>query len=148
MSKKTTQLIEKLFTHITQMFPDVLSFHAQLCICAKPFWILFSISRWSYNIGYTLCGSAKPASCTYFKGTANWMHGQLVFVIEVRVGYVQYFMDLKYCFQFIACYFVAYRITLIQSDTKNGNFWKTQQKLKKSKKKNLLTEIEPLQLAF
>ena len=31
---------------------------------------------------------------------------------------------------------------------KTGNFWKTQQKLKKSKKKNLLTEIEPLQLAF
>ena len=31
---------------------------------------------------------------------------------------------------------------------KNGNFWKTQQKLKKSMKKNLLTEIEPLQLAF
>ena len=31
---------------------------------------------------------------------------------------------------------------------KNGNFWKTQQKLKKSKKKNLFTEIEPLQLAF
>ena len=31
---------------------------------------------------------------------------------------------------------------------KNGNFWKTQQKFKKSKKKKLLTEIEPLQLAF
>jgi len=31
---------------------------------------------------------------------------------------------------------------------KKGNFWKTQQKLKKSKKKNLLTEIEPLQLAL
>ena len=31
---------------------------------------------------------------------------------------------------------------------KNGNFWKTQQKLKKSSKKILLTEIEPLQLAF
>ena len=31
---------------------------------------------------------------------------------------------------------------------KKGNFWKTQQKLKKSKKKKLLTEIEPLQLAF
>ena len=31
---------------------------------------------------------------------------------------------------------------------KNGNFWKTQQKFKKSKKKNLLTEIEPFQLAF
>ena len=30
---------------------------------------------------------------------------------------------------------------------KNGNFWKTQQKLKKYKKKKL-TEIEPLQLAF
>ena len=36
-----------------------------------------------------------------------------------------------------------YRVT-----QKNGNFWKTQQKLKKFKKKNLLTEIEPLQLAF
>ena len=37
----------------------------------------------------------------------------------------------------------------VQGDTKkNRNFWKTQQKLKKSKKKNLLTEIEPLQLAF
>ena len=36
-----------------------------------------------------------------------------------------------------------YRVT-----QKNGNFLKTQQKLKKSKKKNLLTEIEPLQLAF
>ena len=32
---------------------------------------------------------------------------------------------------------------------KNGNFWKIQQKFKKSKKeKKLLTEIEPLQLAF
>ena len=37
----------------------------------------------------------------------------------------------------------TYRVT-----QKNGNFWKTQQKLKKSKKKKLLTEIEPLQLAF
>ena len=36
----------------------------------------------------------------------------------------------------------------VQGDTKKRNFWKTQQKLKKSKKKNLLTEIEPLQLAF
>ena len=31
---------------------------------------------------------------------------------------------------------------------KNGNFWKTQQILKKSNKKNVPTEIEPLQLAF
>jgi len=37
---------------------------------------------------------------------------------------------------------------LIQGDKKNGNFWKTQQKLKKSKKKKLLTKIEPLQFAF
>ena len=37
----------------------------------------------------------------------------------------------------------TYRVT-----QKDGNFWKTQQKLKKSKKKNLLTEIETLQLAF
>ena len=37
----------------------------------------------------------------------------------------------------------------IQSDTKEtGTFEKSQQKLKKSKKKNLLTEIEPLQLPF
>ena len=40
-------------------------------------------------------------------------------------------------------YFIAlYRVT------QKVNFWKTQQKLKKSKKKKLLTEIEPLQLAF
>ena len=37
---------------------------------------------------------------------------------------------------------------IVQGDTKNGNFWKTQQKLKKSKKKNLLIEIEPLQFDF
>ena len=36
----------------------------------------------------------------------------------------------------------------LQGDTKKGNFQKTQQKLRKSKEKNLLTEIEPLQLAF
>jgi len=41
-----------------------------------------------------------------------------------------------------------FRALSVQSDTKNGNFWNIQQKLKKSKKKNLLTEIEPLQLAF
>jgi len=38
--------------------------------------------------------------------------------------------------------------SVIQVTQKNGTFWKTQQKLKKSKKKILLTEIEPLQLAF
>ena len=38
---------------------------------------------------------------------------------------------------------ITYRVT-----QKNGKIWKPQQKLKKSKKKNLLTENEPLQLAF
>ena len=38
---------------------------------------------------------------------------------------------------------VKYRVT-----QKKENFWKTQQKLKKSKKKKLLAEIESLQLAF
>jgi len=36
----------------------------------------------------------------------------------------------------------------IQGDTKKGTFENPQQKLKKSKKKKLLTEIEPLQLSF
>ena len=40
-------------------------------------------------------------------------------------------------------------MTKIQGGTKKtGTFEKTQQKLKKSKKKNLLAQIEPLQLAF
>ena len=42
----------------------------------------------------------------------------------------------------------VYVYVYIQVTQKNGNFWKTQQKLKKSKKKKLLTEIEPLQLVF
>ena len=37
---------------------------------------------------------------------------------------------------------------LYRMTQKKGNFWKTQQKFKKSKKKILLAEIEPLQLAF
>ena len=38
---------------------------------------------------------------------------------------------------------------VLQGDTKKGNFWKTQQKLKKSNNnKKWLTEVEPLQLAF
>ena len=36
----------------------------------------------------------------------------------------------------------------VQGDTKKQELLKNPQKLKKSKKKNLLTEIEPLQLAF
>ena len=30
----------------------------------------------------------------------------------LRLGYVQFFRDFNYCFQFAACYFVVYRITL------------------------------------
>jgi len=47
MSRKTTLLIKKPFMHFTQMFSDALSFHAQLHICGKPFWILFLIFCWS-----------------------------------------------------------------------------------------------------
>jgi hypothetical protein len=36
----------------------------------------------------------------------------------------------------------------IQGDTKNGNFWKTPTKIESKKEKKILTEIEPLQLAF
>ena len=39
-------------------------------------------------------------------------------------------------------------LSLYRVTQKNGNFWKTQQKLKKIQEKKLLTEIEPLQLAF
>ena len=68
------------------------------------------------EIGYTICRHTKQVSCTYFMGTANRMNGcccQLVFVTEVSLGYVQYFIDFNYCFQFPACYFAVYRITLI-----------------------------------
>ena len=45
--------------------------------------------------------------------------------------------------KYVSLLLTKYRVT-----QNNRNFWKTQQKLKKSKKKNLLTEIEPLQLGF
>jgi len=54
-------------------------------------------------------------------------------------------------FKIHSVYFWSDNIAVLQTyrvTQKNWNFWKTQQKLKKSKKKNLLTEIEPLQLAF
>jgi len=44
------------------------------------------------------------------------MHGcccQQVFVIEVSLGYVQYFIYFNYGFQFTACCIVVYRIKLI-----------------------------------
>jgi hypothetical protein len=43
-------------------------------------------------------------------------------------------------------FLIRYAIRFIQGDPKNGNFWKIQKKLKKSNKKKLLTEIEPLTL--
>ena len=82
----------------------------------NQFWKLFLAFHWHQNIGYPLCRSSKPASCKYFNRIANRMHGcccQLVFVIEVSLGYVQYFIYFNYCFQFTACYIVVYRITLI-----------------------------------
>ena len=45
-------------------------------------------------------------------------------------------------------YSMKRKICRYRATQKNENFWKTQQKLNKSKKKKLLTEIEPLQLAF
>ena len=45
-------------------------------------------------------------------------------------------------------YTEVYGWLFIQSDTKKRELLKNPQKLKKSKKKNLLTENEPLQLAF
>jgi len=47
MSGKATQLIEKLFMRVTQIFSDVVSFHAHLRIRVKPFSILFLIFRWT-----------------------------------------------------------------------------------------------------
>jgi len=52
-----------------------------------------------------------------------------------------YCPDLKMCIYTDNGSFPQFVWDKIQSDTKNGNFWKTQQKLKKSKKKHLLTEI-------
>ena len=86
------------------------------CTLQDQFWKLFLAFHWHQNIGYPLCRSSKPACCKYFNRTANRMHGcccQLVFVIEVSLGYVQYFIYFNYCFQFTACYIVVYRITLI-----------------------------------
>ena len=59
-------------------------------------------------------------------------------------------MDIKLFLNIDKCITVNPNMNMenIQVTQKNGNFWKTQQKLKKSKKKKLLTEIEPLQLAF
>ena len=58
-------------------------------------------------------------------------------VVVLRIVYIQ------------RSYFRKSLEIILRGDTKKTDtFEKTQQKLKKSKKKNLLTEIEPLQLTF
>ena len=42
------------------------------------------------------------------------------------LGYVQYLIDFNYCFQFTACYFVIYIITLLHNVSWQG--WHMQQK--------------------
>ena len=115
MSSKTTLLTVYPILHIKGIFSDSLSFNAWLCICAKP--LLNAAFGLSYMLEYwtPLCRSSKPASCKYFNRTVNRLHGcccQLVSLIEVNLGYVLYLVDYN-CFQFTACYFVVFRITLI-----------------------------------
>ena len=115
MSSGTTVLTACLILHIAGIFSDALFFSSWLCIYAKP--LLNAVFALSLLLEYwiPLCRSAKLAACKCFSGTANRMHEcccQLVFVMEVTLGYVQYFIDLKYCFQFTACCFVVYRTVL------------------------------------
>ena len=49
-----------------------------------------------------------------------------------------------YCF----CYHTKYTVAYLQGDTKKGNFWKTQQKLKKSKKKKYWQKLNHYNLPF
>ena len=116
MSNKTTLFTVYVILHIAKIFSDALSFHAWLCICTEP--ILKAVFGLSLMLEYWIppLQKFKPASCKYFNRTANRMHGcccQQVFVIEVSLGYVQYFIYFTYGFQFTACCIVVYRIKLI-----------------------------------
>ena len=109
MSSKTTQLTVYPILHIAGIFSDAFSFHAWLCVSAMT--LLNVVFGLSLTLGYPLRRSSKPASCKYFNGTANRMYGdccQLVFVIDVSLGYVQYFGDFNYFFQFTACFLYIY----------------------------------------
>ena len=99
-----------LILHIAGIFSDALR------ICAKPlFNAVFCLSL-TLEFWIPPLQKFKIDSCKYFNGNANRMHGccsQLGFVTEVSLGYVHYFVDFIYFFQFTACYFVVHRITLI-----------------------------------
>ena len=102
MSSMPTQLTVYPILHIAGIFSDAFSFHAWLCVSAMT--LLNVVFGLSLTLGYPLCRSSKPASCKYFNGTANRMHGcccQLVFVIDVSLGYVQYFGDFNYFFSLL-----------------------------------------------
>ena len=92
--------------------------------------------------------SVQPVPETYFYSEKELARcdKKCVFVFMQSTVYSrQILMKLEFSRQiFRFCWLCI----LVQGDTKKGNFWKTQQKFKKSKKKKLLTEIEPLQLAF
>ena len=76
--------------------------------------------QWHYNFGYSfakvqnlLLVNISAEMLTEFNG---WCC-QLIFVINIRICYVQYLEDFFYCVQFTACYFVVYRNTLIYNES-------------------------------
>ena len=116
MFSMTTMLNLNLILHIAGIFTEALSFHTWKCISEKP--ILKVLLGLSLTLQYwlLLCRSVKTASFKYYNKTSHRMHGnccQLVFVIDVNLGYIHYLVDFYYCFQFTACYFVVYRIKLM-----------------------------------
>jgi hypothetical protein len=105
MSSKSTLLTVHLILHITRIFTEALSFHSWLCICEMP--DLKVVLGHSLTLQYWIifCRSAKPASCKHFNRTAqrmHWFYFQLVFVIDISLGYIQCVADLFYCVQFTA----------------------------------------------
>jgi hypothetical protein len=93
MSSKTTLLTVYLILHITGIFTEALSFHTWLCICEKPHLKVFLGLSLTLQYWILICRSVKPASFKYFNRSSHRMHGcccQLVFVIDVSLGYVQY----------------------------------------------------------
>jgi hypothetical protein len=89
---------------------------------------------------------------TYHRGILIIYLVHLLFCLRYEA-----YSESKYRFAVKKSSKVSYKILLLsdctffklQGDPKNGNFWKIQKKkLKKSNKKNLLTEIEPLKLAI
>ena len=115
MSRKTTLLIKKLFMHITQTFWCLVIPCSTAHMCKA---ILNYFLDLSLKLEYWTHPLQKRKTCFLYLLQGNCKQNarcccQLVFVSEVRLGYVQYFIDFNYCFQFTACYFVIYRITLL-----------------------------------